>query len=1640
MLGDLKVTINRVDVANSNNFSIMANSLFAEKLQNEVPENFTEFVDNYFQQYPLDELEGQSWDDLFGCVYGWWEFIQKHDLQHGKVKVFNPNLEQHGWLSSHTVIAVLQRDMPFLVDSMRMEINRRNIAIHTIKSTVLAIHRNEKNELVEIHSGSEVKKSELPRETLVYLEVNLHTADEELQELAEALESVLKEVETAVTAYHPLLKLAANMSDGLSLPSKSIGSQSKKTESKETLATSQAFLQWMINGHFTFLGYCEYDLVEKGGHKKLVENIKQRQGVASLLQDKSRTIEFSDELPGADEFYSSSKLLNFAKASKRSRVHRAAYPEYVIVKRFDKDGNVCGEGRFKGLYTADVYNQSPMEIPLIADKLNKVIQRTGLNQGSYDGKMLQLVLETFPRDELFHSTDDELFDVSVKVAQINERHRVRLFMRPEQYGNFVSCMLYVPRDMFNSDIRNKIQNIIGEAVGASEQEFTTYFSESILARVHLVFKVDPFNRKKYDVNDIEKMIINEIRSWDDQLTTALTDVLGEEKGVRYLNEFKDGFSNSYRDSYDARNAVFDIQTAEKLNESDDIAMSFFQPVGATEKSVRFKIFRLGKSIELSDVIPLLENLGLRVIGEHPYKITRQQKDIESTIWLHDFSLEYNLPKVIDVDAAKEYFQEAFAAIWSHQADSDEFNRLVLGANLTWREVAVLRTYASYMKQTIFNFSQSYIANTLAQHLEITRNLVALFKEKFDPSFQNMGSDKATAQLRDSILQSLDAVDNLNEDRIIRRYLDLLDGTLRTNFFQPDEAGKPKSYISIKFSPRDIPDIPEPRPLYEIFVYSPRIEGVHLRGSAVARGGLRWSDRLEDYRTEVLGLVKAQQVKNAVIVPGGAKGGFVAKKLLPSFTRDEWFAEGVECYKIFISGLLDITDNLMDNEILPPKHVVRLDGDDPYLVVAADKGTATFSDIANEISLRYNHWLGDAFASGGSQGYDHKGMGITAKGAWVSVQRHFMEQGVDIQKEDFNVIGIGDMAGDVFGNGMLLSEHICLVAAFNHQHIFIDPTPNSAKSFIERKRLFELPKSSWEDYDQSLISKGGGLFSRSAKSITLTPQIKKVFAIESDSLTPTEFIHELLKSPVDLIWNGGIGTYVKSSKETHAEVGDKANDVLRVNGNELRCKVFGEGGNLGLTQRGRVEFGLSGGAINTDFIDNSAGVDCSDHEVNIKILLNELVANGDLTEKQRNNLLVDMTETVSDLVLANNYQQNLAISIAHEQALSRMGEYRRFITAMQSEGRLNRQLEFLPEDEELVERQMSGQALSRPELSLLVSYSKVMLKEGLVSDDIANDDYIAKHLDEPFPKVLIKKYRKPISDHRLRQEIIATQLANDMVNTMGFTFYQRLAESTGANVSQVAKAYVAARDIYQLTEFKNKIQQLDFKISSELQFELLLNMVRRVRRATRWFLRNRRSELNTESEISLFSPVLNEITEGLPDVLRGTAKEEWQQEHKRLSDLGLPDDVIATVAMPSNLYSGLGMIEAAKQSECSAIKAAQAYYVLGDKISLHWFANEISDVKVESYWQAMAREAYMDDLESQIRMLAVSIIRLAGDSLTIDEMVERWMKQHSVLVNRWRLMVAELQAAPGTDFAMFSVALRELLDLVQATQHCKKLDD
>jgi glutamate dehydrogenase len=933
------------------------------------------------------------------------------------------------------------------------------------------------------------------------------------------------------------------------------------------------------------------------------------------------------------------------------------------------------------------------------------------------------------------------------------------------------------------------------------------------------------------------------------------------------------------------------------------------------------------------------------------------------------------------------------------------------------------------------FDLGYIASTLNNHTEIARELTRLFKTRFYLARKLTAEDLDDKQqrLEQAILTALDDVQVLNEDRILRRYLDLIKATLRTNFYQPDGNGQNKSYFSFKFNPKLIPELPKPVPKFEIFVYSPRVEGVHLRFGNVARGGLRWSDREEDFRTEVLGLVKAQQVKNSVIVPVGAKGGFLPRRLPLGGTRDEIAAEGVACYRIFISGLLDITDNLKDGGVVPPANVVRHDDDDPYLVVAADKGTATFSDIANGIAIDYGFWLGDAFASGGSAGYDHKKMGITARGAWVGVQRHFRERGINVQQDPITVIGIGDMAGDVFGNGLLMSDKLQLVAAFNHLHIFIDPNPDPATSFVERKRLFDLPRSAWSDYDTSIMSEGGGIFPRSAKSIAISPQMKERFAIEADRLTPTELLHALLKAPVDLLWNGGIGTYVKASTESHADVGDKANDALRVNGNELRCKVVGEGGNLGMTQLGRVEFGLHGGATNTDFIDNAGGVDCSDHEVNIKILLNEVVQGGDMTEKQRNQLLGSMTDEVAGLVLGNNYKQTQALSLAARRARERIAEYKRLMADLESRGKLDRAIEFLPSEEQLAERLAAGQGLTRAELSVLISYSKIDLKEQLLKSLVPDDDYLTRDMETAFPPSLVSKFADAMRRHRLKREIVSTQIANDLVNNMGITFVQRLKESTGMSPANVAGAYVIVRDIFHLPHWFRQIEALDYQVPAEIQLTLMDELMRLGRRATRWFLRSRRNEQDAGRDSAHFGPKIAQLGLKLDELLEGPTRERWMVRYQSFVDAGVPELLARMVAGTTHLYTLLPIIEASDVTGHDPAQVAKAFFAVGSALDLTWYLQEISNLPVENNWQALAREAFRDDIDLQQRAITISVLQMADAPEDMDARVALWAEQHRVMVERWRAMLDDLRNATGTDYAMYAVANRELVDLALSGQ-------
>ncbi|HEY7884551.1 MAG TPA: NAD-glutamate dehydrogenase, partial [Cellvibrionaceae bacterium] len=1440
-------------------FSAADKNRFVETLQKQASQALSErqqprfdaFAVLFFHRYSFADIDGRSWEDILLWALYLWRLTQKnHSLP--QVLLLRPGSKELKWHSPHTVLVVHHRDMPFLVDSIRIELAQRNIPIYSIKSMPY--------ELDQHKCAQPIGQTPEDARALMYLEIGYDGQANENDGLVAEIEQVLAQVEKVVSDHQALRQSTFTLADNLL--------QAQDHSDYTAVEETREFLQWLLNDHFTFLGYSEFDLQDRKGKKALVENRRKRLG---LFDNKTATrVKTLPESGGITRFYQSADVAAFSKSPERARVHRNAYPDYVVVKRFDAHGALVGEARILGLYTSAVYSVSPLKIPLVRLKLQYIYEYMSLNFSSHEGKALAQIIDTFPRDELFQYPIEELQETLAGILSINERYQVRLFLRRDPFGKFVSALVYIPRDIFSTQVREHIQRFLSRYLGAVDDEFTTWFSESVLARVHLVFRTKSSAlRSSYEPRRVEEKIADLIKPWRHKLHDKLIDNYGEQKGRQYYQDYRLAFSDAYQEFYNPASALDDIAKIEGMDEnglSIDIVIN-------DSGDIRMRFYALEKSLRLSDIIPVVENMGLVVLAEHPFVISPHGK---GSLWLHDFSLEARSGVEVREELT-DLMRNLFLAVWYKHVTNDGFNRLIIAAGVDWQAVQMLRSYAEYMRQISFSFASDFIADALCKHPLIARELVGYFCDKFKPDKTSTEKrHKHLNGLEKRILQQLDAVANLNEDRILRQFLTLMKATLRCNYYQRPEDNRFPDYLCFKLSPRQIPEVPQPRPQFEIYVNALRFEGVHLRGSRVARGGLRWSDRLQDYRTEVLGLVKAQQVKNAVIVPGGAKGGFVCKQA-EGLTGQALREEGLICYRQFISALLDLTDNLVEGVIEPPRDVVRYDDDDPYLVVAADKGTATFSDTANAIAADYKFWLGDAFASGGSQGYDHKAMGITARGAWVSVWRHFMERGHDINATPFSVLGIGDMGGDVFGNGMLLSRKIKLLAAFNHRHIFIDPNPDCESSYSERERLFNSADSGWDNYDKRRISKGGGIFERSAKTIELTAEMQKVFAINEQQLTPTQLMHHLLKAPVDLIWNGGIGTYVKSSAESHSDVGDKSNDVLRVNGSELRCQVIGEGGNLGMTQLGRIEFALSGGACNTDFIDNAAGVDCSDHEVNIKILLNDLVKTGQLDRSRRNKLLANMTEDVAGLVLGNNYRQTLAISLAQHDTVISTSEYRRFINYLESSGRLNRQLEYLPDDETLAERSSSGSGLTRPELSVLIAYAKMELKELLATDAVGKDTCLAEYSVRAFPAKLVKKYPDALLQHRLHREIIATELANDMVNKLGCTFVQRMNDATGAHALAIAQSFLFASHYFDFNRYFSALEELDFTVSAEAQLQLMNRLAGIVRRGARWFLRNYRQADNLSELIVVYTRLRSPIHKHLLQAMDNEACERYREQ-------------------------------------------------------------------------------------------------------------------------------------------------------------------
>ncbi|WFF06791.1 NAD-glutamate dehydrogenase [Micromonospora sp. WMMD1076] len=1586
-------------------------------------------VDRFWRFAPDEELIGFTAEEMLEAARTHRDLAQQRVPGELKLRIHEPDAEQH-----HTVVEIVTDDMPFLVDSVTALLNSRHLDVHLLVHPLVVVRREPLGRLTEVSADVEPDDAIAGDlvESWMRIEIDPVRDPAERETLRRELQRVLTDVREAVEDWPKMRQRALALADELAAARTS---DNRPPVPEKDITDSVELLRWLAHDHFTFLGYREYRLVHTDGARggQALEAVLGT-GLGILRSDSPEARSLNSMTSEAHEKVLEKRLLIITKANSRATVHRSAYLDYIGFKIFNEAGEVVGERRFLGLFSTAAYRTSVQELPVVRRKVAEVLDRSGLSLRSHSGKDLLQILETYPRDELFQIKTDDLYHAVIGVLRMAGRRQLRVFLRRDAYGRFISCLIYLPRDRFTTQNRLRMQDILLRELNGVGVDYTTRVTESMLARVHFIVRTDPNSPPgEIDADLLAEELADATRLWDDDYRLVLERKLGDEQAKHLFARYADAFPEGYKDGHTPYEAMKDLAKLELLEEPGQLEMHLFRkqapprPYAARAADadeamdVRFKVYRYGEPMMLSAVLPVLHSLGVKAVDEHPYEVER----VDGRIWLYDFGLE--LPeRHQDLAEVRPHVENAFAAAWRGEAEVDGFNELVLRAGLTWRQVVVLRAYAKYLRQAGTVFSQEYMEQTFIAYPQIAELLVKLFETRFAPGATTLDERRRrSGELVDAIGEALDDVASLDQDRILRSYLTLIQATLRTSFYQKPVGGRPKAYVAFKLDPQAIPDLPAPRPKFEIFVYSPRFEGVHLRYGPVARGGLRWSDRREDFRTEVLGLVKAQMVKNAVIVPVGAKGGFVLKQ--KPGDRDE----AVICYKEFISALLDVTDNIVSGEIVPPEDVVRHDGDDPYLVVAADKGTATFSDIANEISEAHSFWLGDAFASGGSAGYDHKKMGITARGAWESVKRHFRELGHDTQTQDFTVVGVGDMSGDVFGNGMLLSPHIRLVAAFDHRHIFLDPDPDSARSFQERKRLFDMPRSSWEDYDRELISEGGGVYPRTAKSLPVSPQVRAVLGLDEDvtQLSPQELMKAILTAPVDLFWNGGIGTYVKASSQTNAEVGDKSNDAIRVDGKGLRCRVVGEGGNLGFTQHGRIEYASTGGRIYTDFIDNAAGVDCSDHEVNIKILLNTAVADGELDRPERDELLAQMTDEVADLVLRDNYDQARALNNAQAQAASLLPVHRRMINELERSGALDRALEALPSDEELAVRTESG--LTAPEFAVLLAYVKIVLEREIVGEGLADEEWTTDVLVNYFPTPLRQRFAERMGRHRLRRDIVTTVLVNEAINRGGISFVFRVVEETAASAADVLRAYVVVREVFGLRDLWDAVEALDNKVSPELQTAVYLDTRRLLDRAVRWLVTNRRSPIDVPAEIARLRDGVARLLPDLEHRFWGTEREAIAAHIESLVDRGLPRDLAEQATRLMYSFGLLDIVETAQGTGRDVSEVASVYFVLSDRFRVDALLSKISLLPREDRWQTLARMALRYDLYAALAALTAEVLGSTPEDVPPVERMQEWEQANATSIHRAHRAMGEFDESRA-DLSALSVLLRQIRTLVRTS--------
>ncbi|MEX1665435.1 NAD-glutamate dehydrogenase [Zhongshania arctica] len=1573
-------------------------------------EALSALASRYWDVTASETIAKRSAAELLGTVQSHLSLAESRRLDQPKISIS----EQGD--SGLLVFEMVTKDRPFIFDTLSSLIYDAGYTVLLSHHPIFWVNRDKVGQLLDI-VALDRKQQELTdyrAESFVRYELEASPSAISHTRLKQRIRKALSTIEQIVKHWQPMREKA----EALQL----YYSQSPapmKTKPRRQICN---FLSWLTANNLTFLAYVEMQVKQQGGQRSLHAIESSRLGL-KLESTPWEHIESPQQRQQILEHYlESPRVLTITKSTELAPIRRFVPMDYIAIKDFNAKGELKGEHRFYGLMTRVAYNSRALDIPLLADRIHAAMNLAHFPLGSHNGKVMLQTLETFPRDELFQSSAKKLFEIAMGLVAIEEQNRVRVFSRTDPFHRYYSILVYIPREQYSQYVREKIQTLIAAKLNADSSDFAIYFTDNRMARLHLIVQVRTEEAKSLDNAALEEMISGVTESWPEKLKSVLYSKHSRKTAQQLFLHYGEAFTAPYIAKTTIETATDDIEQLEQLQKSsNNLAVKIYRDASRPDERVELRCYFKDQPLPLSDIQPRLSNLGLRLVVEDLYPVTINN---DKTYWIQDFRARtaVNVNHVFWHDASQ--FEQAFIAIHKELCDDDDFNRLIISADISWREASLIRAYCRYLKQLGSHFEQNYLSKLLVDNSGISRLLIDLFHARF--KLHVTDRDSLQIKLTEQLDIALESVQSLDADRLFRSLRSLIMATLRSNYYQSENEQALKNAIyAFKFSTRDIPEAPAPRPRFEIWVHAPRFEAVHLRGDKVARGGLRWSDRPEDFRTEVLGLVKAQMVKNAVIVPVGAKGGFVCRRLPENGTREATQAEVIRCYKDFIGAMLSLTDNRQGDRVIRPPLTVCHDDEDPYLVVAADKGTAAFSDIANSVSKDFGFWIGDAFASGGSNGYDHKKMGITAKGGWEAVKRHFREQNKDIQRQEFTTVGIGDMAGDVFGNGMLLSKKTALIAAFNHLHIFLDPTPNTEESWKERKRLFKLPRSNWSDYDKALLSKGGDIYSRTLKSITPSEQACRALALEHRAYTPDELIYHILQAPVDLLWNGGIGTYVKAESETHQQAGDRANDNLRVNGAQLRCKAVGEGGNLGLTQAGRIEYALKGGLCNADFIDNSAGVDSSDNEVNIKILLNELVAKQAISFIDRNKLLKSMTKDVERQVLRSNYLQTQSISMVASQSPERLGEQAELIRILERDAGLDRKLESLPDEKTIQGRRTAGLGLTRPELACLLSYSKIHINKILLDSTVPEDPYLAQELYRYFPQQLGERYPDEISQHRLRREIICTVITNSLVNRMGSAFAHRLNDELGNSFEDIARAYTVARDLFDIRSLWTDIEKLDNKVPDELQTRMMVEIRRLVKHVTLWLINNKEQLNNIQSLINRYAADIKLLGDEVKHYL---SEDELQLIEHRITEYcnsGIPRQVAQRVVMLKALFASPDITWLKEHTSVSAKVLSEIYFRLAESLQITWVRRNIDKLTAESRWHALARNALRDDLYQRHRELCAKV---AGDidvNGHIATELDNWLDGNNVQTGYLSNLIAEVKSTQQADYLSLSVILRQL---------------